>query len=121
MVGDYPMEWVLPLLAGLGIGSLLKSIADHSMSRRASTHNRWYQEKREAYLDLLSSLHSAALRPSDESSKAFALWQIRCELFGSKDVVKYAQAMVDTNDGPREQRNEAFGNLIAAMKNDLKA
>jgi len=89
------------------------------MARRASTSDREYQEKREAYLGLLKSLHDAAIHPSDETSKAFALWQTRCELFGSKDVARYAQAMVDTNDSPREQRNEAFRNLIEAMKADL--
>jgi hypothetical protein len=118
-VGDYPMEWVLPLLAGLGIGSLLKSIVDHFMARQANISDRWYQEKREAYLGLLKSLHDAALHPCNENSKAFALWQTRCELFGSKDVTRSAQAIVDTNNGPRDQRNEAFKNLLQAMKADL--
>lgn len=113
------MEWILPLLAGLGIGSLLKSMADHFMARRASTSDRWYQEKRESYLGLLQALHDAAIHPSDKNSMAFALWQTRCELFGSKDVAMYAQAMVDTNDGPGEQRNEDFKNLIQAMKADF--
>jgi hypothetical protein len=115
------MEWILPLLAGLGIGSLLKSIADHFMARRANTNDRWYQEKREAYLGLLESLHNAAVHPSDENSKAFAFWQARCELFGSKDVTSYAQAMIATNDGPQERRNEAFKGLLQAMKTDLRA
>jgi hypothetical protein len=39
------------------MGSLLKSIADHFMARRANTRDRWYQEKREAYLGLLEALH----------------------------------------------------------------
>src|SRR5690606_29175306 len=76
-IGDYPMEWILPLLAGLGIGSLLKSMADHFMARRASTSDRWYQEKRESYLGLLQALHDAAIHPSDKNSMAFALWQTR--------------------------------------------
>ena len=114
------MNWFLPMIAGLGIGSLLNSIALHFMTRRASARDRWYQEKREAYLGLLNSLHEAAVRPSDESSKAYALWQTRCELFGSKDVSKYAQEIVDTNDSPRTERNAAFRNLIEAMKNDLR-
>jgi hypothetical protein len=118
-VGDYPMEWALPLLAGLGIGSLLNSIADHFMARQANISDRWYQEKREAYLGLLKSLHDAAVYPCDENSKAFALRQTHCELFGSNDVTRYAQAIVDTNDSPRDQRNEAFKNLLQAMKADL--
>jgi hypothetical protein len=47
------MDWFLPLIAGLGIGSIIKSIADHFMSRRASDRDRWYQEKRDAYTAFL--------------------------------------------------------------------
>jgi len=57
----------------------------------------------------------AAVNPSDENSKTFALWQTRCELFGSSDVAKYAQVIVDDNDGPHQLRNEAFKNLLKAM------
>jgi hypothetical protein len=115
------MEWLMPLIAGLGIGSLLKSIADYFMARRATASDRWYQEKREAYLGLLNSLHDAAVRPSDASSKAYALWQTRCELFGSKNVASYAQAIVDTNDSPIADRNAAFRHLIEAMRTDLRS
>ena len=115
------MEWVLPLLAGLAIGSLLKSAADHLMSRRASVHDRWYQEKREAYLGLLAALHDAAVQPSDANSKAYALWQPRCDLFGSKDVSTWAQEMVNTSDRLGPERDAAFQNLIAAMRADLRA
>lgn len=94
-------------------------MADHFMARRANTSDRWHQERRETYLGLLEALHDAAAHPSDENSKAFALWQTRCELFGSKDVARYAQAIIDTNDGPREQRNKAFKSLLQAMKADL--
>lgn len=114
------MEWILPLIAGLGLGSLLKSVADHFMARRASANDRWYQEKREAFLGLLNALHEAAVHPSDEHTKNYALWQTRCELFGSVDVVKFAQRIVDTNDSPREERNEAFRNLIDAVRRDLR-
>jgi hypothetical protein len=114
------MDWILPLVAGLGLGSLLKSIIDHFMSRRASNNDRWYQERREAYLGLLNALHEAAVHPSDENSKGYALWQTRCDLFGSKEVSKYAQELVDTNEGPRAIRNAAFQNLIQAMKTDLR-
>jgi hypothetical protein len=114
------MDWFLPLIAGLGLGSVIKSIADHFMSRRASDHDRWYQEKREAYLGLLTALHDAAVQPSDANAKAFALWQTRCELFGSVDVAKFSQQIVDTNDGPRQARDSAFHGLIEAMKADLR-
>lgn len=114
------MEWILGLIGGLGIGTLVTSIATHFMGRSAAASDRWYQERREAYLGLLSALHDAAVRPSDEHAKAYALWQTRCQLFGSPDVSKYAQRLVDTNDGPREERGEAMRSLIDAMRTDLK-
>jgi hypothetical protein len=113
------MEWAIGLIGGLGIGSLITSVVTHFMSRRATTSDRWYQEKREAYLGLLTALHDAAVRPSDESSKAYALWQTRCELFGSPTVAKHVQRIVDTND-KRPEREDAFRDLIEAMKADLK-
>lgn len=113
------MEWILPLVGGLGLGSLLKSAIDHLNSRRAVMQDRLYQEKREAYLGLLAALHKAAVRPSNENSKEFALWQTRCQLFGSTEVATFAQAIVDTNDSPRSERDAAFNGLISAMRNDL--
>ncbi len=115
------MEWILPLIAGLGIGSLLKSVADYFMTRRAGIRDRWYQEKREAYLGLLNSLHEAAVKPSNARSKAYVLWQTRCELFGSKEVARYAQEIIDTNDGPRTAREAAFRNLLDTMRIDLRS
>ncbi|WP_323013496.1 hypothetical protein [Devosia sp.] len=113
------MEWVLPLLGGLGLGSLIKSVIDHFISRRAVTMDRLYQEKREAYLGLLGALHKAAVQPSDANAKEYALWHTRCQLFGSKDVSAFAQAIVDTNDGPRSKRDDAFDGLVKAMRDDL--
>ncbi len=113
------MEFILPLIAGLGIGSLLTSIANHFMMRRASVNDRLYQEKRTAYLGLLDALHNAAVQPSDENSKAYALWQTRCALFGSTEVMAAAQEMVDTNDAQMEKRNVAFHKLLRAMRVDL--
>jgi len=108
----------LPLIAGLGIGSLLKSVVDHWIARRTATTDRLYQEKRESYLGLLDALHRAAVNPSNESSKNFALWKTRCELFGSSDVSRYAQDMIETNEA-LESRDKVFQSLINAMRADL--
>lgn len=113
------MELVSVLIGGLGIGSLLTALVNQFIARRAVTSDRLYAEKREAYLGLLNALHQAAVHPSNENSKHFALWQTRCELFGSDAVAAQAQKMVETNDGPREYRHTAFRALIDAMKTDL--
>lgn len=114
------MDWILPLIGGLGIGAVIKSVIDHFNSRRAVSQDRRYKEKREAYLGLLSALHKAAVHPSSENSKEFALWQTHCQLFGSPDVSRFAQAIVDTNDGPRTEREVAFSGLLDAMRKDLR-
>ena len=114
------MEWAIGVIGGLGLGSLITSVATHFMNRRAISSDRWYREKREAYLGLLTALHDAAVRPSDENSKAYALWQTRCDLFGSPTVSKLAQQIVDTNE-MHQEREEAFRELINAMRADLKS
>ena len=113
------MELVSVLIGGLGIGSLLTALVNHIIARRAVTSDRLYAEKREAYLGLLNALHQAAVHPSNENSKQYALWRTRCDLFGSTAVVEQAQEMVETNDGPRENRHAAFRSLVDAMKADL--
>jgi len=114
------MEWIAALIGGLGVGSLATTIVDHYISRRATNSDRLYQEKREAYLGLLGALHKAAIQHSNENSKDFALWQTRCQLFGSPEVVKFAQAIVDTNDAPRGERDIAFSGLMESMRRDLQ-
>ncbi|TKI06725.1 hypothetical protein [Martelella alba] len=114
------MEWLLPLLGGLGVGSILSSALTQLMSRRSAKTDRLYQEKKEAYFGLLGALHAAAVTPSEENSKHFALWQTKCEIFGDPDVAKHVQELVDTNEGPREARNKAFSSLIQAMRADLR-
>jgi hypothetical protein len=111
------MDWSL-LVGGLGLGALLKSVLDFWQSRKAVAADRLYQEKREAYLGLLGALHDAAVEPSDAHSKAYALWQTRCQLFGSSEVAGYAQEVADTNDD-QPARLRAFAALVGAMRRDL--
>lgn len=117
-LGEKNMQTILTLLGGLGIGSSLTTLIAHLIARRAADRSRLYQEKREAYLGLLDALHRAAVRPSDENAKNFALWQTRCDLFGSAEVSRYARAMVATNDN-RPEREIAFRSLVDAMRIDL--
>lgn len=115
------MNWnvLVALVGGLGVGSLLTSFSGYFLEKRKLLQTRMYQEKREAYLGLLDSLHKAAVAPSDENSKEYALWQTRISLFGSNEVISAAQGMVDTNDGPREDRHRVFELLTAEMRRDL--
>jgi hypothetical protein len=106
-------------LGAVGIGTLINTVYSDWRTRAAKRTDRLYEEKRNAYLGLLDAFHKAAVEPSDAASKAFALWQTRCNLFGSEEVSLYVQRIIDTNDGPRSERNEAFKGLLNAMKADL--
>lgn len=110
---------LLGVIGGLGIGTLVNSIASNIMAKKAKRNERLYEEKRTAYLGLLSAFHKAAVSPSDEASKEYALWQTQCTLFGSDKVAYYAQMIVDTNDSPGAERSKAFEGLLSAMKADL--
>lgn len=110
---------LLGIIGGLGIGILLNSVISNLMAKKAKQNERLYEEKKSAYLGLLTALHKAAVKPSAEASKEYALWQTHCTLFGSDKVAYYAQKIVDTNDGPRSERDMAFNKLIESMRNDL--
>ena len=114
------MEWLLPLIGGLGLGAVIKSIIDFFLNKNTARQKIRYSEMREAYLGLLDSLHRAAVEPSDKASKDFALWQTRVQLFGSSEVAKSVQGIVDTNSGPRELRDKHFKDMISQMTKDLQ-
>lgn len=80
---------------------------------------RRYEEKKAAYVGLFTSLHNAAVSPSDKNSKAYALWQTKCHIFGSDEVPRISQEIVDTNNGPSEAHNKAFQELLDAIRRDL--
>ena len=112
------MEWGT-LLGVFGIGAIFKTVIDAFLSSKKDKASLQYKEKREAYLGLLDALHKAAIAPSDENSKAFALWQTRVSIFGSLDASQAVQGIIDTNDGPRDERNKHYSNLLKAIKEDL--
>ena len=112
------MEWGT-LLGVFGIGAIFKTILDSVLSAKKDRASLQYKEKREAYLGLLDALHKAAVSPSDENSKIFALWQTKVSIFGSQEASDAVKGIVDTNDGPRESRNMYFNNLLKAIREDL--
>jgi hypothetical protein len=73
---------------------------------------------------LLQSLREAAVKPTNETAKTYALWQARCTLFGSKEVALAAQKFLDTNDDRGKKggnHDKAFQELLEAMKKDINA
>jgi hypothetical protein len=111
-------NFVVPLVVGIGIGSLFASIACYFMMTQRLA-KRLYQEKREAYLGLLDALRDAKNDSSVTDIEAWAHWQTRCVLFGSPEVTRYAQEVANQIDKPAAEYNTAVNNLIRAMRADL--
>jgi len=109
---------LITLIGGIGIGSIIQVVIANRARKKELFENRTYKEMRNSYIGLLTSLYNAAVNPSDKSSKEYALWQTRVELFGSSKVSKYVQDIIDTNPGSQE-RNVAFNSLISSMRADL--
>lgn len=76
------------------------------------------REKQAAYIGLLEAYHRAAIEGTDETSKAFAYRQMRCELVGSADVRDAVRRIVSTNDD-RAGREKADRDMKEAMRADL--
>ncbi|EHL32313.1 hypothetical protein [Legionella drancourtii] len=110
---------ILALLGGMGVGSLINNMITHYTNQKSKQKERRYEEKKAAYIGLLTSLHDAALNPSEKTAKSYALWQAKCQIFGSEKVTRFTQAIVDTNDGPKKDRETAFNLLLTAIQQDL--
>ena len=114
------MDWLLPLIGGLGIGSLLKGIVDHLLANKSKSSDRIYNEKRETYLGLLNALHESDVRPSPENAKAYGNWHNRCKLFGSKGVIEASQRLIDSSsDVHGDARKRAYDELFLEMREDI--
>lgn len=115
-------SWIIPLLGGLGIGSAITAIVtkilDQLIARKNAKQALKYKEKREVYLGLLDDLHKAVVDPSDANSKAFAVWQFKVDLYGTKEVSEAIQGFMDTQPNSSE-RNIHFENLRKYMREDL--
>ena len=115
------MEWLFPLIGGLGMGSILKGLCDHFLNNKSQKEERFYREKREAYLGLIEALHQSDVHPSLETAKNFGNWTNRCKLFGSPGVIKAAHGMIDTsNDVEGEERKKAYSALFEEMRRDMR-
>ena len=112
------METILGIFAGLGVGSILTTIIQFCFKTKSEKRERLYQEKKKSYIGLLNALHTAAVAPSERHAKEYALWQMRCDLVGSEEVIKAAADIAETLPGTKE-RHKFFEMLISSMRKDL--
>lgn len=112
------MSQLIPLLTAFGLGSIVTAIVQAWLLRKSQEDERRFREKQAAYVGLLEAYHRAAVEGSDEAAKAFAYWQMRCELVATEAVRDAVRRIVETNDD-RAGRDSAHADLKASMRADL--
>jgi hypothetical protein len=112
------MLQLIPLLTAFGLGSIVAALIQSLLAQRSKRDDRRFQEKQAAYIGLLEAYHCAAIEGTDETSKAFAYWQMRCELVAPAPVRHVIRRIVETNDD-RPARMKADHDMKKAMHADL--
>lgn len=112
------MLLIVPLLTAFGLGSIVTAFINAWLSRRSQRDERAFREKQTAYVGLLEAYHRAAVEGTDEASKLFAYWQMRCELVAPESVREAIRRIVATNDD-RKGREDADADMKTAMRADL--
>ena len=112
------MTDIISLLTAFGLGSIATALIQSLLARNAAKNERSFREKQAAYVGLLEAYHRAAVEGTDETSKLFAYWQMRCELVASEDVRNAVRRIIETNDD-RLGREKADRDMKTAMRADL--
>lgn len=111
-------EWLGPLVGGLGLGSILTSLIQGLISQKTERRKNALNEKKEAYIGLLSAYRNLAISYSNEKAKDYAYWLARATLVGAPEVIVAGQSIIDTAPGSEERAN-AQNNLFKTMRDDL--
>lgn len=112
------MSVIIPLLTAFGLGSIVTALIQSWLTQRSKEDERAFREKQAAYVGLLEAYHRAAVEGTDETSKLFAYWQMRCELVAPAPVRDAIRRIVETNDD-RPARLKADHDMKEAMRADL--
>jgi hypothetical protein len=112
------MIQIIPLLTAFGLGSIVTVLIQSWLTQRQKEDERAFREKQAAYVGLLEAYHRAAIEGTDEAAKAFAYWQMRCELVAPASVRDAIRRIVETNED-RPARLTADLAMKEAMRADL--
>lgn len=110
--------------AGIGgiIGSLLTTVVQSWLSHRSYLTNRNFQEKKEAYTNLLDAIYKSETEPNETTALYCGLCVNKCELVASKEVVELLYKYGETNpiNGTvHPDRPSVMRKLKDAMRKDL--
>ena len=109
---------IISLLGAFGLGSIVTTFVQAWLARRAQVSGCNFEERKAAYIGLLEAYHRAAVENTDEASKNFAYWQMRCELVAPQETRDAIEKIVETNED-RVARDAAHINLKKSLRRDL--
>jgi hypothetical protein len=110
--------------AGIGgiIGSLLTTVVQSWLSHKSHLTNRNFQEKKEAYINLLDAMYKSETEPNGTTALYCGLCVNKCELVASKEVVELLYKYRETNPingAVHPDRPSVMRALKDAMRKDL--
>ena len=111
------IDW-LGFLGAFGLGSVITALVQSWLSTRTQERDRSFRERKEAYIGLLEAYHQAAIEGTDEASKNFAYWQIRCDIVGPPTVRNAIEEIIASN-ADKKSRLRAHEMLKSSMRQDL--
>ncbi|QQR68217.1 MAG: hypothetical protein IPI58_04975 [Alphaproteobacteria bacterium] len=109
------VDWLFPLIGGLGLGSLLKGIVDHLLAAKSKSNDRTYQEKKDSYMGFLQAIAESTYEPSLQKTTMAGLAKARCDLFGSREV----RDRINEYQVQKDNRESILSEMIIAMRKDL--
>ena len=103
---------------GIGAGSVITSLIQHFLARKAQKAGYLQKERNQAYTELLKALEALNLTSSAENAKRFGFCAARVEILAS-DSVNRALHSYRAIATQTPARDEAFKALLTAMRSDL--
>ena len=121
------MESILPFLSAAGLGGLIGAVVTTLLSswltRRNALDERRFQEKKDAYVNLLKAINNSQIERTSEAAQVVGHWMNVCDLVASNSVRRWFDPFHETNPpadgGYHPDRPRVFRELKAAMRNDL--
>ena len=115
------MDW-LQLISAAGLGAIISTFIQSWLAERTATKQRQFQEKKDAYVGMLSAIHKSEIEQTKEASLYAGHWINICEIVGSKSVRNCLQRHMESNpvNGKvHPDRPQVMSDLKKAMRKDL--
>lgn len=116
---NFDGTFLVSFISAVGLGSVLSTIVQHCLSRKSSSKEKLYNERKEAYVGLLDAWRNQdVVGNTPETSSDVGYWSLRVSLVASNEVNSMLVGWNETEPGSAK-RIEITSRLKNAMRNDL--